>query len=38
MALDVIRIEEGRIAEIVTFPPQVFPAFRRSGRALKHPM
>jgi ketosteroid isomerase-like protein len=27
MALDVIRIEEGRIAEIVTFPPQVFPAF-----------
>ena len=27
MALDVIRIEDGRIAEIVTFPPQVFPAF-----------
>ena len=27
MALDVIRIEERRIAEIVTFPPQVFPAF-----------
>jgi RNA polymerase sigma-70 factor, ECF subfamily len=27
MALDVIRIEEGRVAEIVTFPPQVFPSF-----------
>jgi RNA polymerase sigma-70 factor (ECF subfamily) len=27
MALDVIRVEEGRIAEIVTFPPEVFPAF-----------
>ena len=27
MALDVIRIEEGLVAEIVTFPPQVFPAF-----------
>jgi RNA polymerase sigma-70 factor, ECF subfamily len=27
MALDVIRIEEGLIAEIITFPPQVFTAF-----------
>jgi RNA polymerase sigma-70 factor, ECF subfamily len=27
MALDVIRIEEGRVAEIVTFPPAVFPSF-----------
>jgi RNA polymerase sigma-70 factor, ECF subfamily len=27
MALDVIRIEEGLVAEIVTFPPQVFPSF-----------
>jgi hypothetical protein len=27
MALDVVRIEEGQVAEIVTFPPQVFPAF-----------
>jgi RNA polymerase sigma-70 factor (ECF subfamily) len=27
MALDVIRIEEGLVAEIVTFPPEVFPAF-----------
>ena len=27
MALDVIRIEEGRVAEIVTFPSHVFPVF-----------
>jgi RNA polymerase sigma-70 factor (ECF subfamily) len=27
LALDVVRIEEGKIAEIVTFPPEVFPAF-----------
>jgi RNA polymerase sigma-70 factor (ECF subfamily) len=27
MAIDVIRIEEGRVAEIVTFPPEVFPSF-----------
>jgi RNA polymerase sigma-70 factor (ECF subfamily) len=27
MALDVIRIEEGLVAEIVTFPAEVFPAF-----------
>jgi RNA polymerase sigma-70 factor, ECF subfamily len=27
MALDVIRVEEGLVAEIVTFPPEVFPAF-----------
>jgi hypothetical protein len=27
MALDVIRIEEGVIAEITTFPPELFPAF-----------
>jgi RNA polymerase sigma-70 factor, ECF subfamily len=27
MAIDVLRIEEGAIAEIVTFPPDVFPAF-----------
>jgi RNA polymerase sigma-70 factor (ECF subfamily) len=27
MALDVLRIEEGRIADIVTFPPEVFSAF-----------
>jgi RNA polymerase sigma-70 factor, ECF subfamily len=27
MSLDVIRIEEGQVAEIVTFPPDLFPAF-----------
>jgi RNA polymerase sigma-70 factor, ECF subfamily len=27
MALDVIRIERGRVAEIVTFPPAVLPSF-----------
>ena len=27
MALDVMRIEDGVIAEITTFPPSVFPAF-----------
>ena len=27
MALDVLRIEEGIITEIVTFGPEVFPAF-----------
>ena len=27
MALDVIRIEQGVIAEITTFPPELFPAF-----------
>jgi RNA polymerase sigma-70 factor (ECF subfamily) len=27
MALDVLRIVEGQIAEIVTFGPEVFPAF-----------
>ena len=27
MALDVIRVEEGQVAEIVTFPPHVFKAF-----------
>jgi RNA polymerase sigma-70 factor, ECF subfamily len=27
LALDVLRIVEGRIADIVTFPPDVFPAF-----------
>jgi hypothetical protein len=27
MALDVIRIGEGLVAEIVTFTPQVFPTF-----------
>ena len=27
LALDVLRIEDGRIAEIVTFPGSVFPAF-----------
>jgi hypothetical protein len=27
MALDVILVEAGRVAEIVTFPPEVFPAF-----------
>jgi RNA polymerase sigma-70 factor, ECF subfamily len=27
MAIDVLRIEEGQVAEIVTFPPDVFPAF-----------
>jgi RNA polymerase sigma-70 factor (ECF subfamily) len=27
LALDVLRIEAGRIADIVTFPPEVFPAF-----------
>jgi RNA polymerase sigma-70 factor, ECF subfamily len=32
MALDVIRIEEGRVAEIVTFPPEVFPAFGLPGK------
>jgi RNA polymerase sigma-70 factor, ECF subfamily len=31
MALDVIRVEEGRVAEIVTFPPLVFPAFGVPG-------
>jgi RNA polymerase sigma-70 factor (ECF subfamily) len=32
MALDVIRIEEGLVAEIVTFPPKVFPAFGLPGK------
>ena len=27
MALDVLRIADGLVAEIVTFPPEVFPAF-----------
>jgi RNA polymerase sigma-70 factor (ECF subfamily) len=27
LALDVLRIEEGALAEIVTFPPDLFPAF-----------
>ncbi|HEV3376451.1 MAG TPA: RNA polymerase subunit sigma-70 [Thermoleophilaceae bacterium] len=27
MALDVLRIEDGAVAEIVTFPPDLFPAF-----------
>jgi RNA polymerase sigma-70 factor (ECF subfamily) len=27
LALDVLRIEDGAIAEIVTFPPDLFPAF-----------
>jgi RNA polymerase sigma-70 factor, ECF subfamily len=27
MALDVIRVEEGKVGEIVTFPPHVFKAF-----------
>jgi RNA polymerase sigma-70 factor, ECF subfamily len=27
MALDVIRVEEGQVAEIVTFAPHLFPAF-----------
>jgi hypothetical protein len=27
MALDVLQIEEGIIAEVVTFGPEVFPAF-----------
>jgi RNA polymerase sigma-70 factor (ECF subfamily) len=27
MALDVLRIEDGAIADIVTFTPRVFPAF-----------
>ena len=27
MALDVLRIEEGLVAEVVTFGPEVFPAF-----------
>jgi RNA polymerase sigma-70 factor, ECF subfamily len=27
MALDVLRVEEGIITEIVTFGPEVFPAF-----------
>jgi RNA polymerase sigma-70 factor, ECF subfamily len=27
LALDVIRIEDGMIAEITTFPPELFPAF-----------
>ena len=28
MALDVLRIEDGLITEIVVFPPDSFPAFR----------
>ena len=32
MALDVIRIEEGRVAEIVTFPPAVIPSFGPPAR------
>jgi RNA polymerase sigma-70 factor (ECF subfamily) len=32
MAVDVIRIEEGRVAEIVTFPPAVFPSFGLPGK------
>jgi hypothetical protein len=31
MALDLIRIEAGLVAEIVTFPPKVFPSFRLPG-------
>jgi RNA polymerase sigma-70 factor, ECF subfamily len=27
MALDVVRVEEGQVAEIVTFPPHLFQAF-----------
>lgn len=27
LALDVLRIEDGLVAEIVTFPPDVFPRF-----------
>jgi RNA polymerase sigma-70 factor, ECF subfamily len=27
MAIDVLRIEEGQVAEIITFPSGVFPAF-----------
>jgi len=32
MALDVLRIEEGELAEIVTFPPSVFPHFELPPR------
>jgi hypothetical protein len=28
MALDVLRIEDGLITEIVVFPPDSFPAFK----------
>ena len=27
LAIDVLRIEEGQIAEVFTFGPQLFPAF-----------
>jgi RNA polymerase sigma-70 factor (ECF subfamily) len=32
LALDVLRIEEGQVAEIVTFPPSVFPNFELPER------